>query len=172
MLFFLSLCFADKPYLNPTPWCLLFIFRLHRDGLVNRLEEHRLPRLETSYPHQFVSEWRRERDAISKSGSAKWRAVNVSQPLSSLDLIPDNIPIIIGTNKHEGEIFVHSAFPIAMAKVRVFNRNVFIGLENTTLFTYVLFSGYLLSLCTGCLSGPCSETAHGKYFSIIGALLM
>lgn len=100
------------------------MFRLHRDGLVNRLEEHRLPRLETAYPYQFISEWRRQRDAVNKSGSAKWRAVNVSQPLNNLDLIPDNIPIIIGTNKHEGEIFVHSAFPIAMAKVSVSSHNI------------------------------------------------
>jgi hypothetical protein len=101
------------------------MFRLHRDGLVNRLEEHRLPRLETAYPYQFISEWRRQRDAVNKSGSAKWRAVNVSQPLNNLDLIPDNIPIIIGTNKHEGEIFVHSAFPIAMAKVSVSSHNIY-----------------------------------------------
>lgn len=90
--------------------------RLRRDGVISRSEEHRLPRLDSAYPYQFVSEWRREHDAVNKSGSAKWRAVNVSQPLNNLDLIPDNIPIIIGTNKHEGEIFVHSAFPIAMAK--------------------------------------------------------
>jgi carboxylesterase type B len=47
-----------------------------------------------------------------------WAAVNVTQPLRSLPLIPDDIPLIIGTNKHEGEIFVHGAFPIAMSKVR------------------------------------------------------
>lgn len=45
-----------------------------------------------------------------------WAAVNVSQPLKNLDLIPDNIPIIIGANKHEGEMFVHGAFPITMSK--------------------------------------------------------
>jgi carboxylesterase type B len=31
-------------------------------------------------------------------------------------LIPDDIPIIIGTNKHEGEMFVHGAFPLTMSK--------------------------------------------------------
>jgi hypothetical protein len=152
-----------------------FIFRLHRDGLVNRLEEHRLPRLETTYPYQFVSEWRRERDAINKSGSAKWRAVNVSQPLNNLDLIPDNIPIIIGTNKHEGEIFVHSAFPIAMAKVWVSSHEhhyVFFALKYTTPLTTYIYTLCLLSLCTGCLLAPCLEIALGKYCSITGALLM
>jgi carboxylesterase type B len=43
-------------------------------------------------------------------------AVNVTQPLKSLHLIPDAIPIIIGSNKHEGEMFIHSAFPITMSK--------------------------------------------------------
>jgi hypothetical protein len=47
-----------------------------------------------------------------------WAAVNVTQPLKNLHLIPDDIPIIIGTNKHEGEMFVHGAFPIPMSKVR------------------------------------------------------
>jgi carboxylesterase type B len=45
-----------------------------------------------------------------------WAGVNVSQPLKSLHLIPDDIPIIVGTNKHEGEMFVHGAFPITMSK--------------------------------------------------------
>ena len=43
-------------------------------------------------------------------------AVNVTQPLQNLNLIPDDIPIIIGTNKHEGEMFVHGAFPLTMSK--------------------------------------------------------
>jgi hypothetical protein len=47
-----------------------------------------------------------------------WATVNVSQPLKNLDLIPDDIPLVIGTNKHEGEIFVHGAFPITMSKVQ------------------------------------------------------
>ncbi|KAL3920835.1 MAG: hypothetical protein SGILL_003061 [Bacillariaceae sp.] len=42
--------------------------------------------------------------------------VNVTQPLQNLDLIPDDIPIIIGTNKNEGEMFVHGAFPLTMSK--------------------------------------------------------
>ena len=46
-----------------------------------------------------------------------WAAVNVTQPLKHLDLIPDDIPLIIGTNKHEGEMFAHGAFPITMTKV-------------------------------------------------------
>ena len=45
-----------------------------------------------------------------------WAMVNVSQPLSNLDRIPDDIPIIIGTNKHEGEMFVYTAFPAPMPK--------------------------------------------------------
>lgn len=43
-------------------------------------------------------------------------AVNVSQPMANLHLVADDVPIIIGTNKHEGEMFVHSAFPITMSK--------------------------------------------------------
>jgi carboxylesterase type B len=42
--------------------------------------------------------------------------VNVTQPLQNLHLIPDDIPIIIGTNKNEGEMFVHGAFPLTMSK--------------------------------------------------------
>ena len=42
--------------------------------------------------------------------------VNVTQPLHNLHLVPDDIPIIIGTNKHEGEMFVHGAFPLTMSK--------------------------------------------------------
>ena len=42
--------------------------------------------------------------------------VNVTQPLHNLHLVPDHIPIIIGTNKHEGEMFVHGAFPLTMSK--------------------------------------------------------
>lgn len=48
--------------------------------------------------------------------SQKWAAVNVSQPLRHLDLVPPDIPIIIGSNKHEGEIFVYNAFPAPMPK--------------------------------------------------------
>ena len=43
-------------------------------------------------------------------------AVNVTQPLKHTQLIPDDIPIIIGSNKNEGEMFVHSAFPITASK--------------------------------------------------------
>lgn len=52
----------------------------------------------------------------AKQREATKFAVNVSQPMLNLHLIPDHIPIIIGTNKHEGEMFVHSAFPISMNK--------------------------------------------------------
>lgn len=45
-----------------------------------------------------------------------WADVNVTQPLKNVDLIPDDIPVIIGANKHEGEMFVHGAFPITMSK--------------------------------------------------------
>ncbi|KAL7581155.1 hypothetical protein ACA910_005947 [Epithemia clementina (nom. ined.)] len=45
-----------------------------------------------------------------------WSTVNVTQPLKDYALIPDDIPIIIGSNKHEGEMFVHSAFPLTMSK--------------------------------------------------------
>lgn len=48
-----------------------------------------------------------------------WAAVNVTQPLKNLHLIPDDIPLVIGTNKNEGEMFVHGAFPITMSKVRI-----------------------------------------------------
>ena len=48
--------------------------------------------------------------------SMPWAAINVTQPLKDFHLIPDNIPIIIGTNQHEGEMFVHGAFPITMSK--------------------------------------------------------
>lgn len=37
--------------------------------------------------------------------------------------INPEIPIIIGTNRNEGEIFVHSAFPAAMPKVS-FNMSI------------------------------------------------
>jgi carboxylesterase type B len=53
--------------------------------------------------------WQSNRDS-------SWAAVNVTQPLKNLNLIPDDIPVIIGANKHEGEMFVHGAFPISMSK--------------------------------------------------------
>ena len=52
----------------------------------------------------------------AKQREANKFAVNVSQPMLNLHLIPDHIPIIIGTNRHEGEMFVHSAFPLTMSK--------------------------------------------------------
>ena len=49
--------------------------------------------------------------------SMRWANVNVSQPLDNLHLIPDDMPVVIGTNAHEGQIFVYSAFPAPMPKV-------------------------------------------------------
>ena len=54
--------------------------------------------------------WQRQRD------TSAWAHVNVSQPLKDFFLIPDDIPVIIGANKNEGEMFVHGAFPITMSK--------------------------------------------------------
>jgi len=53
--------------------------------------------------------WQMNRDS-------SWAGVNVTQPLTHFDHIPDDIPIILGANRHEGEMFVHSAFPISMSK--------------------------------------------------------
>lgn len=47
---------------------------------------------------------------------SKWASVNVSQPLKGLDHIPDDMNVMIGSNQHEGEIFVYSAFPAPMPK--------------------------------------------------------
>jgi carboxylesterase type B len=55
-------------------------------------------------------------EAYAKKRDSTKFAVNVSQPMLNLHLVPDEIPIIIGTNKHEGEMFVHSAFPLTMSK--------------------------------------------------------
>ena len=87
------------------------------DGrFLSRSEEHRLPRLDTNeYTNSFVSEWRLGGEEIT-SDSARWSGVNVSQPLKMLHTIPDDIPIMIGSNRHEGEMFVHSAFPAPMPK--------------------------------------------------------
>ena len=34
-------------------------------------------------------------------------SLDVTQPLRNLDMIPDNIPLIIGTSKNKGEMFVN-----------------------------------------------------------------
>ena len=89
-----------------------------QEKLVMRRFEHRLPRLDarSEKNHQnFISEWRYGVSDESSS-SMRWGAVNVSQPLEYIHYIPDDIPIIVGSNKHEGEIFVHSAFPAPMPK--------------------------------------------------------
>ncbi len=76
----------------------------------SRSEENRLPRLDTDESHNsYVSEWRVGTEV--NTDTARWSAVNVSQPLKNLESIPSKIPIIIGSNKNEGEMFVHSAFP-------------------------------------------------------------
>jgi hypothetical protein len=68
----------------------------------------------TVSPFSSSSEYRRRRRRRRKQANPF--EVNVTQPLQNLHLIPDDIPIIIGTNKNEGEMFVHGAFPITMSK--------------------------------------------------------
>ena len=83
---------------------------------ISRSEENRLPRLDTDVSkNSYVSEWRFSGDELT-SDRAQWSGVNVSQPLKMINQIPDDIPVMIGTNQHEGEIFVHSAFPAPMPK--------------------------------------------------------
>jgi carboxylesterase type B len=72
-------------------------------SIISRSDEHRLFR-------NLDARWQTDTD------TARWSAVNVSQPMKGLHLLPDKIPIIIGSNKHEGEMFVHSAFPAPMPK--------------------------------------------------------
>jgi carboxylesterase type B len=55
--------------------------------------------------------WQRRRGDTSV-----WAHVNVTQPFKDFGRIPDDIPVIIGANKNEGEMFVHGAFPITMSK--------------------------------------------------------
>eukprot|EP00529_Nitzschia_sp_RCC80_P008792 CAMPEP_0113445524 /NCGR_PEP_ID=MMETSP0014_2-20120614/3232_1 /TAXON_ID=2857 /ORGANISM="Nitzschia sp." /LENGTH=1232 /DNA_ID=CAMNT_0000336581 /DNA_START=224 /DNA_END=3922 /DNA_ORIENTATION=+ /assembly_acc=CAM_ASM_000159 len=57
----------------------------------------------------------RSKSVGRKSVSSSF-AVNVTQPLLTLDRVPSDIPIIIGTNSQEGEMFVHGAFPLSMSK--------------------------------------------------------
>ena len=87
------------------------------DGrMLSRSEEHRLARLDMEESkNSYISEWRLGGDEMT-SDSARWSGVNVSQPLKCLKDIPDDIPIMIGSNAHEGEMFVHSAFPAPMPK--------------------------------------------------------
>lgn len=80
-------------------------------NVVRMSDGHRLPRLDRR--DDFVSEWD---PAGSRSDSARWASVNVSQPLLNLHLVPDSIPIMLGSNRHEGEMFVHAAFPAPMPK--------------------------------------------------------
>ncbi len=84
--------------------------------IISRSDENRLPKLETDESKSsYISEWRLGGDELT-SERARWSAVNVSQTLKMSNKIPDHIPVMIGTNQHEGEMFVHSAFPAPMPK--------------------------------------------------------
>lgn len=84
--------------------------------LISKTDENRLPRLDNEVPkNSFISEWRFSGDE-STSDRSIWSGVNVSQPLKMSNNIPDHIPVMIGTNQHEGEMFVHAAFPAPMPK--------------------------------------------------------
>jgi hypothetical protein len=95
--------------------------RDQRRPLFDPLEDEQDDWKDTSGPWTTVSpfsssspEYRRRRRRRRKQSNPF--EVNVTQPLQNLHLIPDDIPIIIGTNKNEGEMFVHGAFPITMSK--------------------------------------------------------
>eukprot|EP00592_Proboscia_alata_P014665 CAMPEP_0194400332 /NCGR_PEP_ID=MMETSP0174-20130528/127152_1 /TAXON_ID=216777 /ORGANISM="Proboscia alata, Strain PI-D3" /LENGTH=1298 /DNA_ID=CAMNT_0039196831 /DNA_START=207 /DNA_END=4102 /DNA_ORIENTATION=- len=72
----------------------------------------------------YVSDFRSRSDEFkknlltSKEKSTSWSSsvVHVSQPLLDFKRIPNDIPIMIGTNKHEGEMFVYPIFPSPMPK--------------------------------------------------------
>ena len=91
-----------------------------------------------------------------------WAAVNVTQPLKHLDLIPDGIPVIIGTNKHEGEMFAHGAFPITMTKVGTLLCGYLAHWWVVTNYIYSRLH-HVTRLSTGCLLVRCFETARRKY---------
>ena len=65
---------------------------LDGDGRVlSRSEEHRMPRSDSpASPSSYVSEWRLGGDIIASS-SARWSAVNVSQPLCSYPTVPPSM---------------------------------------------------------------------------------
>ena len=44
------------------------------------------------------------------TASSRWANVNVTQPLDNIHAIPDNIPVVIGTNKHEGQVGIFLFF--------------------------------------------------------------
>mmetsp|Transcript_15104 Transcript_15104/g.23448 ORF Transcript_15104/g.23448 Transcript_15104/m.23448 type:complete len:735 (+) Transcript_15104:1-2205(+) len=52
----------------------------------------------------------------NKDGLIEGPSVTVSQVLKSASKMNPDMPIIIGTNRNEGELFVHSAFPASMPK--------------------------------------------------------
>ena len=74
------------------------------------LEDRRLFRVESHPRGTSFSANRRKRRQVDKF------SVNVSQPLDYLSQVPHDIPVIVGSNRHEGEMFVHSAFPLTMSK--------------------------------------------------------
>ena len=86
---------------------------------VSRASEHRVARLDRHASRGFVSaaEWRRNGAGGTslEGGHGRW-AVNVTQPMDNYRNIPDSIPIVVGSNRHEGEIFVYTAFPAPMPK--------------------------------------------------------
>ncbi|GMI06818.1 hypothetical protein TrVE_jg14387 [Triparma verrucosa] len=94
--------------------------------LITKMEGHRVYKFDTNNRQQklidagLLSNKNSKKDSDDPtliSSSARWANVNVSQPLSNHFTIPDNVPIIIGTNAHEGQMFVYSAFPAPMPKV-------------------------------------------------------
>jgi carboxylesterase type B len=99
-----------------------------------------------------------------------WAAVNVTQPLKNLNLIPDDIPLIIGTNKHEGEMFVHGAFPITMSKAS------FVGILATIVERELSQARWSLTHCvfysvvTGCLLDVCRGSLSRQRFQSSKAL--
>ena len=84
-------------------------------GLLNRGPSSSSPLSREHVMFRDLDSWKWQAANLENA----WAAVNVTQPLKNFDLIPDDIPLIIGTNKHEGEMFAHGAFPITMTKVQI-----------------------------------------------------
>ncbi|GMH52033.1 hypothetical protein TL16_g01143 [Triparma laevis f. inornata] len=93
--------------------------------LITKMEGHRIYKFDTNNRQQKLIDAgllsnknsKKDDDPTLISSSARWANVNVSQPLANHGVIPDNVPVIIGTNAHEGQMFVYSAFPAPMPKV-------------------------------------------------------
>ena len=91
----------------------------HDDYLPTKeLEERFMYRAETYHHRKHRAEKSASKSKSSSSNNQQYYSfdVNVTQPLQNLDQVLDEIPVIIGTNLHEGEMFVHGAFPIPMSK--------------------------------------------------------